>query len=141
MHLPMTPKEIADFLEIQITAVFDLIEAGKLRRTICCPYRHDAALNWSSVYDVLEYALTCGRLSFRLTPELASAWVFLLAEADELACFEQLSTSDQAAMLLEMKYLSDLQPTNDSELSIAYLLLCTRSELMVVCSDAELQAA
>ena len=66
MHIPMAREEIARFLEIGADAVDSLWASGKLQKTLHCPFRRFADLNYSTVYDVLEYALASGDLPVRL---------------------------------------------------------------------------
>jgi len=98
----MAREEIACFLEISADAIESLWTSGKLQKTLHCPYRPIAVLNYSTVYDVLEYALASGDLPVCLPNDIAALWVALLAEANELEEYEEARWQRQVELLLDM---------------------------------------
>jgi hypothetical protein len=98
----MTREEIAYFLEIGTDAIDSLWASGKLQKTLHCPFRPFADLNYSTVYDVLEYALASGNLPVCLPKDVAALWVALLAEANEADDYEEARWQRQVELLLDM---------------------------------------
>ena len=102
MHIPMAREEIACFLEIGADVVDSLWASGELQKTLHCPFRPFADLNYSTAYDVLEYALSSGNLPVRLPKDVAALWVALLAEANESEDYEEARWQRQVELLLDM---------------------------------------
>jgi len=141
MHLPMSNAEIACFLQVPIWAIEGLIQSNRLSRTIGCPYRPLEALNWSSVYDVLEFSLTCGCLPITVTREVAALWVFALAEADEFDGFESNAFDEQTDTLANTALTDGLASDKPSAVQFAELILETRLTLLEICSETDKDAA
>lgn len=137
MHIPMAPLEIASFLDISDWRVAELSETGQLSRTIGCLYRPNPALNWSSIYDVLEYSFWTGRMSQKLSREHAALWIFVLSEADEEEGFGSKTHAEQVLTLVEIAGYEGFTPRGQNALDIAHEILATRAELLTYCEKED----
>ncbi|WP_415400761.1 hypothetical protein [Tateyamaria sp. SN3-11] len=135
MHIPLSRDEIAAFFEIAPKQV-DLLWRGEfLQRSLHCTYRPVASLNYSTIYDVLEYALTAGVLPIKLSKECAALWVFQLAELDEWDVFERASTAQKAMLMMEAAMDDGLADMTENPLRVASVTLSTQVLLFELCSD------
>lgn len=135
MHIPMSRDEIAQFLEILPAEVDHLWRKGRLQRTIACPYRDNPLLNWSSQYDVLEYALVSGDLPQKLSKEYAALWICNLAEADQDDDFESYGFDEQVQSLLLMALEDGLSSDVKTGVLIATIILVSRFGLKSLCQE------
>lgn len=138
MHLPVAREEIAHFLEINPTGVDQLWHSKRLQRTISCPYRDSPLLNWSSQYDVLEYALVSDDLPVRLSKEGAALWILILAEADEDEAFRNFTLEGQIDHLVSMAFQDGFATDVSTCVRIATTIFASRFALNNLCQEADL---
>ena len=134
MHIPMAREEIARFLDNGADAVDSLWASGKLQKTLHCPFRPFADLNYSTVYDVLEYALASGDLPVRLPKDVAALWVALLAEANESEGYEEARWQRQVELLLDMATEDQLTIITTGAPKVASVVVLTQGTLADTCS-------
>ena len=138
MHIPLSRDEIAVFFEISPEQV-DLLWRGEfLQRSLHCTYRPVASLNYSTIYDVLEYALTAGILPVKLSKECAALWVFQLAELDEWDVFESALIAQKAMLMMESAMDDGLVDMTKDPLQVARVILNTQVLLIGLCSDLKM---
>lgn len=136
MHIPLTRDEIAVFLELAPQQVDLLWRRRFLQRSLSCAHRPVAALSYSTVYDVLEYALAAGVLSVRLSKEVAALWVAQLAEADEWDQFAGQSMTRRIWMMMEMARDDGLADMTEAPVRVAREVLLTQARLVEICAVA-----
>ena len=141
MHIPVAREEVAQFLETCPMFVDELWRAGRLQRTIGCPYRCNPSLNWSSQYDVLEYALASGDLPVKLTKEEAALWICNLAEVDESGRLEVHSLEGHVSALISMASEDGLSFDVETSARIATTIFVSRHALNTLCLETDLSAA
>ena len=137
MHIPVAREEISRFLEMSEQSVSVAWETGELQRTISCPNRTSPLLNYTSQYDVLEFALSSGSLPACLTKEQAALWISALAEADECDCFQVAQFEDQVCHFVRMAVEDNLGSLNDLTEKIARTILLARSVLSQLCDETD----
>lgn len=76
-----------------------------------------------------------------MTREDAAMWVYILAEADELDGFENLSLRRQATTLVAMAVKDGFASDNAFALKIANLVLRVRADLLGICVRGDKEAA
>lgn len=134
MHIPLTKDEIARFLELAPQQVDQLWQRGFLQRSLTCAYRPVSGLSYSTVYDVLEFALAAGVLSVRLSKEVAALWVAQLAEADEWDQFVGQPMTKRILMMVDMAAEDGLAKMTDAPLRVAREVLLAQSDLVDLCA-------
>lgn len=135
MHIPLSRDEIATFLEVAPVQVDQLWHRHFLQRTLHCPFRPITALSYSSVYDVLEYALVSGVLPVRLSRELAALWVAQLAEADEWDLFSGGGLERKISVMIDLAKEDGLASMTDNCPKVAFEVVATQSRLLCLCAD------
>lgn len=136
MHYPMSRSEIATFLGVSASHVELFWRSGQLRKSLSCPYRPVEALNYSSVYDVLECALTLRASGTSLPTDVAAVWIELMAEADdygEAATHSMAKRSDHLLGAAIDVGIADLSPDPGA---IARDLVFQQNALMQRCYQA-----
>lgn len=129
MHVPLSREEIADFLDVSATQVEQLWKTDTLKKSLQCPLRTVQELRYSSVYDVMEYALAARVLPVSLTPKLAALWVLQLAEADDLEEFEAASWAKRTEDLLEMAVFEGFAKMTPDPAHVARVVISTQAAL------------
>jgi len=138
MHIPLSRDEIAAFFEIAPKQV-DLLWQGKfLQRSLHCAYRPVASLSYSTIYDVLEYALVAGVLPVRLSKECAALWISQLSEFDEWDVFESALVVQKATLLMESAIDDGLADMTKDPLRVTRVILATQALLLELCSDQKM---
>ncbi|WP_299283308.1 hypothetical protein [uncultured Tateyamaria sp.] len=135
MHIPLSRDEIAAFLQVAPVQLDLLWRRGLLQRSLHCTHRPIAALSYSTIYDVLEFALAAGVLPVRLSKECAALWVAQLAEADELDEFEHASTNRRTALMMEAAIDDGLAAITRDPMHVVHVILATQAILYERCSD------
>lgn len=135
MHIPLSRDEIASFLEIAPEQVELLWRRGFLIRSLHCSHRPVASLSYSTVYDVLEYALAAGVLPVRLSKECAALWIAQLAEADDWDAFEPAPVTRKTFLMMQCATDDGLVDMTENPLRVVKVILATQSILLKVCSD------
>jgi len=126
MHMPLTQNEIAEFLRVDEATVWELWVSGALQRTYACGDRPIEALNFCTVFDVIEYALTSNNLSVTLSKEQAALWIELLAEAGEDIEFEEGCFSTKEKMLAQAAACEGLHAMTEDSAKVISVLLDTQ---------------
>lgn len=134
MHVPMTKDEIASFLELSRCEVELLWQNGLLQRSLCCADRPVPALNCSTVYDVLEYALAAGVLPVRLSKQVAALWVLQLAEADTWDRFTSSDFGTRVCMMVETAVEDGLSTMTPEPGKVAAVVLGAQFSLLELCN-------
>lgn len=140
MHIPLSRDEIATFFEIAPKQVDLLWRREFLQRSLHCIYRPVASLSYSTIYDVLEYALTAGVLPIKLSKECAALWVSQLAELDEWDQFEDASIVQKAMLMTESATDDGLANMTKDPLRVARVILITQALLLELCSDLKMSS-
>ena len=138
MHIPMVRDEIASFLEVKGNQVDILWSTGKLQKTLHCPYRPIQDLSHSTIYDVLEYALTSGDLPVSLPREIAALWVAQLAEANEWEGYASAPLQEQVEALLLSAKADNLTNMTLDPAKVAYVAVLTQAALGNICQDLDI---
>ena len=133
MHIPMTRDEVAAFLEVCPSEVELLWQTGLLQRSLSCSDRPVASLNYSTVYDVLEYALAAGVLPVKLSKELSALWVLQLAEADAWDRFASSDFGMRVCMMVETAVDDGLSEMTPEPGKVAAVVVATRFALLDRC--------
>lgn len=135
MHIPLSRDEIAAFFEIAPKQVDLLWQEKFLQKSLYCAHRPVASLSYSTIYDVLEYALVAGVLPVRLSKECAAIWVFQLAELDEWDLFENASVIQKSTLMVESAMDDRLAEMTTDPLRVARVILSTQALLLDLCLD------
>lgn len=135
MHIPLSRDEIAAFLEIAPKQVEHLWHRKFLQRSLHCEHRPVTSLSYSTIYDVLEYALTAGVLPVRLSKECAALWILQLAELDEWDLFEYALVAQKSILLMESAIDDGLTEMTMDPLRVARVILATQTLLLELCTD------
>lgn len=135
MHIPLSRDEIAAFLEVAPTQVDQLWRRDLLQRSLHCTHRPVASLSYSTIYDVLEFALAAGVLPVRLSKECAALWIAQLAEADEWEEFECSPCARKAALMMHTAMEDGLADITEKPTHVIHVILGTQTLLGEVCSD------
>lgn len=138
MHIPLSRDEIAAFLRIAPKQVDMLWHRKFLQRSLHCAYRPVASLSYSTIYDVLEYALASGLLPIRLSKECAALWVSQLAEMDEWDVFESALLPQRFTLMMEHAMDDGLADMTKDPSRVAHVILATQALLIESCSDLRL---
>lgn len=138
MHIPLSRDEIAAFFQIAPNQVDVLWHREFLQRSLQCVYRPVASLSYSTIYDVLEYALAAGVLPVTLSKECAALWVSELAELDEWDVFEKASIAEKTMLMMESAMDEGLADVTTDPMRVTRAILTTQGVLLEVCSDLEL---
>ena len=133
MHLPLTRREIANFLEFSEQKVEELWETGQLQRSVHCVYRYHEDLTSTTVYDLLEYALSCGILPVCISRELSALWVAELAEADESEFFNSACLSSRIEELLHLAHRGGLAEMTSEPEKTAVVSDSTQAAILNCC--------
>ena len=138
MHIPMTCDEIAGFLEVKKMKVELLWRSGLLQRSFQCAYRPAPEFGYSTVYDVLEYALAAGVLPVTLTKEIAALWVAQLAEADEWDVYSAEALEGRITLMMELSIVDGLSEMTDEPCKVAAVIVAAQTGLVMRCHDAQI---
>lgn len=138
MHIPLSRDEIAAFFEIAPKQVDALWHKEFLQRSLHCAYRPVASLSYSTIYDVLEFALTAGVLPVRLSRDCAALWISELAELDEWDVFERASIAQKSDLMLATAMQEGLTDMTKDPSRVAGVILCTQALLLELCSDLKI---
>ncbi|WP_415918844.1 hypothetical protein [Tateyamaria sp. SN6-1] len=138
MHIPLTRNEIAGFLEINTMQVDLLSATGRLQKSLSCPLRISTEFTYSTVYDVLEFALSAGHLPVTLARETAALWVAQMAEADEWDTYVRASTVRRIEMLIELARDDGLDVMTPNHEKVATSLIL--SQMALISSASEIKA-
>ncbi|WP_299751786.1 hypothetical protein [uncultured Tateyamaria sp.] len=125
----MDRKEIAQFLQVPPARVDQLWTSGELQKTLYCPTRPIPTLSHSTIYDVLEYALTSPCLPVQLTKEVAALWIAYLAEADGWDDFKNAPWHLRTTMLLDLATEQGLTQMTNEPQKTALTVVATREAL------------
>ena len=134
MHLPMSRSEIATFLGLTASQVEFLWSSGQLRKTLSCPYRPVDALNYSSVYDVLEFTLATRETGTSLSKHIAAIWIELMAEAEDYCEIQTASVAQRANYLLNAATEAGIAELSPDPISIAKGLIFQQKALIHTCN-------
>ena len=134
MHLPMSRSEIATFLGLTASQVEFLWSSGQLRKTLSCPYRPVDALNYSSVYDVLEFTLATCETGSSLQKHIAAIWIELMAEAEDYCEIQTASVAQRANYLLNAAIEAGIAGLSPNPISIARGLVVQQKALVHACN-------
>jgi len=135
MHIPLSRDEIAFFFAIAPAQVDLLWHQDLLKRSLYCVYRPVRSLSYSTIYDVLEFALTAGFLPVRLSKECAALWVSQLAELDEWDIFGSALGAQKALHMMETATDDGLATMTEDPLRVTRVILATQALLIELCSD------
>lgn len=133
MHFPMSRSEIGLFLGIRPSQVEALWASGHLKKSLSCPYRLVEALNYSTVYDVLEFALTLHGFAQSIPKDVAVCWVELLAEVEEWDDFTESSFEKRIKILLAAAVDAGLTDLTSESRAMAGALIFLQDALMHAC--------
>lgn len=135
MHIPLSRDEIASFLELAPSQVDVLWRRNLLQRSLHCPHRPITSLSYSTIYDVLEFALAAGVLPARLTKECAALWIAQLAEADEWDVFAGAPMSRKASLMMEISADDGLAEMTGHPAHVVHVILSSQARLLEFCTD------
>lgn len=137
MHIPLTQDEIATFLYITPAQVQLLWRSRLLDRSLHCAERPLAPLGYSTIYDVIEYALTAGVLPVTLSRELAALWIAQLAELDEWEDAQSCSVARRTSLMLRAALDDGLAHMTDHPAKVVSAILDAQSILLARCLDLQ----
>jgi len=137
MHIPLTQDEIATFLQITPTQVQTLWNHCLLDRSLQCAERPLASLGYSTIYDVIEYALVVDVLPVTLTRELAALWIAQLAELDEWDETHSCSIARKSSLMLSAALDDGLADMTDQPDKVVSAVLDAQAALVGRCLDLE----
>ncbi|GGX63413.1 hypothetical protein GCM10007385_35690 [Tateyamaria omphalii] len=137
MHIPLTQDEIANFLKITPTQVQTLWHHCLLDRSLHCAERPLAPLGYSTIYDVIEYALVAGVLPLTLTRELAALWIAQLAELDEWDEAQPCSNARKSSLMLSAAIDDGLADMTDKPAKVVSTILDAQAVLVAGCLDLQ----
>ncbi len=140
----MSRSEIAGFLDVPLDKVDALWRDNSLQRTIYSEGRLIPELQHSSIYDVLELALTSGALPVCLSREHAALWVLYLCETVEREDWHSWPLPRQATYLCAVAAADGLIDRGAGEhLHVARTIFETHAKLVEICrrNDARLAYA
>ncbi|WP_299734016.1 hypothetical protein [uncultured Tateyamaria sp.] len=138
MHIPLSRDEIAAFLEVAPKQVDLLWSRELLQRSLHCTHRPVASLSYSTIYDILEYALAAGVLPVRLSRECAALWISQLAELDEWDVFESSSIAQKTKLMMESAIDDGLAEKSGDPLGVVYVILNAQTLLFELCSELKI---
>ncbi|WP_300038508.1 hypothetical protein [uncultured Roseobacter sp.] len=134
MHVPLSRNEIASFLKIDEPLVEKLWLSGSLRRSLSNDLRANTALAQSSMFDVLELALSSGLLGVKVSKQDAETWTELLCRACDWGDWYQWSAKQKIDCLTD--YAFDCEKICSSSIDFRFtaeVLTAAQSRLFELC--------
>jgi hypothetical protein len=136
MHVPMARDEIAKFLETTSANIERVWLNGSLKRSVGDEIRTYSGLARSSIFDVLEYAMSSGDLPAQISPSEAAMWVLYLCEACEWDEWSELSVTKRIENILAISIEDGLIVAEDPQAAItATSLILAHQTLLNICSQ------
>jgi hypothetical protein len=140
MHVPMARDEIAEFLETNPTNIEQIWSDGSLKRSISNEIRMYSGLTQSSIFDVLEYAMSSGDLPICVSPTEAAMWVLYLCEACEENEWNELGFEERTANILAVSIEDGLSVTADTRAALtATTLILAHQTLLNICTQNDFE--
>lgn len=134
MHLPLSRKEIADFLERSIYSVELAWWDGRLQKTLFAEDRLSHCLAQSTIFDVIEFRLNYGQNRHPISREHSAIWVSYLCELSELETWPQMSVEDRKSYVLRYAIDDGLCSSFDSQVTdIAFQIVEWQDCLLRMC--------